>query len=452
MDSTNLKCSIIIRTKNEERWIKQCLKAIFAQSFTNFEVIIVDNQSTDHTVLKAGEFPIEKVLTVDEYLPGKALNVGIAASKGDYIVCLSAHCIPSDSFWLASLVEVINSNQNVAGCYGRQAPMTFTSPADRRDLLLVFGLDKKVQTNDSFFHNANSIIRRDLWDREPFDETVTNIEDRVWARKMLDAGFEIHYQPKACVYHWHGIHQGGDEHRCAGVVKIIQSLQDFGEDGSVDPGQSETVAFIPFKGSSFDFGGKPLITRTINAALESTSVNRVIVIADDQDVIAIAKEMGAEVPFKRPEYLSETNIGLEEVYQFAIKKLEEHGYLPDVVVALEPTFPFRSPGLIDNAIEKFLASGLDSMVAARLVGDGLWHEPKPGKFERIDSGFGPRSYKERNFTSLKGLVCLSFPEYVRTGRLLGENVGLFAIEDQTSGIEVRDDKSAKIFSPLLSAF
>ena len=37
--------------------------------------------------------------------------------------------------------------------------MSFSSPSDKRDLLLVFGLDRKIQEKDSFFHNANSIIK-----------------------------------------------------------------------------------------------------------------------------------------------------------------------------------------------------------------------------------------------------------------------------------------------------
>ena len=42
--------SIIIRTKNEQNWIESCLRAIFNQSYKNFEIILVDNNSTDNTV------------------------------------------------------------------------------------------------------------------------------------------------------------------------------------------------------------------------------------------------------------------------------------------------------------------------------------------------------------------------------------------------------------------
>ena len=54
-------CSIIIRTKNEERWIGPCLKGINKQTYQNFEIILVDNESTDLTVRRAREFEIKKI-------------------------------------------------------------------------------------------------------------------------------------------------------------------------------------------------------------------------------------------------------------------------------------------------------------------------------------------------------------------------------------------------------
>ena len=76
------------------------------------------------------------------------------------MVFISSHCIPVDKFWLKNLVNAIEENSKYAGVYGRQEPMSFSSPSDKRDLLLVFGLDRKIQEKDSFFHNANSIIKK----------------------------------------------------------------------------------------------------------------------------------------------------------------------------------------------------------------------------------------------------------------------------------------------------
>ena len=177
--------SIIIRTKNEERWISSCLRAVYSQTYKNVEVIVVDNNSTDQTIKKAKQFPV-KVVTIDDFLPGKAINDGIRASTGDVLVCLSGHCVPVNNNWLQELITDLE-DETVAGVYGRQEPLSYSSNFDKRDLIIVFGLDKKVQIKDSFFHNANSAFRRAVWEKFPFDEEITNIEDRLWGGQVIAA-------------------------------------------------------------------------------------------------------------------------------------------------------------------------------------------------------------------------------------------------------------------------
>ena len=173
--SSKPSVSIIIRTKNEERWITSCFEALLGQDYQDFEIIVVDNQSTDKTIEKIRQFPVEKIINITDYLPGKALNLGIERSVGRYIVCLSVHCIPIGRTWLKTMVSALEEDAEYAGVYGRQEPMSYSSPADKRDLLLLFGLDRKIQHKDSFFHNANSIIRRKCWEKVPFDPQITNI-------------------------------------------------------------------------------------------------------------------------------------------------------------------------------------------------------------------------------------------------------------------------------------
>ena len=141
--------SVIVRSKNEENWIGDCLQSIRDQSYPNIEIILVDNMSTDKTVAKALEFDITLV-NIDKFLPGLAINDGIRARKGDLIVCISAHCIPTSETWLENLIEPL-SDEKIVGVYGRQLPMNFTSAVDKRDLAIVFGLDSRVQKKDGFF-------------------------------------------------------------------------------------------------------------------------------------------------------------------------------------------------------------------------------------------------------------------------------------------------------------
>ena len=122
------------------------------------------------------------------------------------MVCLSAHCIPKNDSWLKILVSNLTDNSKVAAVYGRQIPISYSNPIDKRDLLITFGLDKRLQIKDNFFHNANSIFRKKIWSKIKFDEKVKNVEDRLWGKEIIKAGFNIVYEPDSG-YHHHGIHQ-----------------------------------------------------------------------------------------------------------------------------------------------------------------------------------------------------------------------------------------------------
>ncbi|MBX3441624.1 MAG: glycosyltransferase family 2 protein [Planctomyces sp.] len=214
--------SVIIRTRNEEQWIRQCLATVARQDYVDFEMIVVDNQSTDRTLQIASEFDVEVVsIPQDEFTYGRALNRGIEASRGDFICCLSGHCFPENTHWLFWLRSTLR-DPAIAGVYGRQKPIQSTHPLDKRDLWTMFGPERKVQTQDPFFHNANAMIRRSVWSKVPFDEQVNGVEDRVWARQVLGMGYRIAYEPSASIYHPHGINQAGDVARAERIVKVLE--------------------------------------------------------------------------------------------------------------------------------------------------------------------------------------------------------------------------------------
>lgn len=446
------RVSIVIRTKNEERWINPCFEAIYSQTYQDFEIIVVDNDSTDKTLEKIHQFPISKILKITDYLPGKALNLGIEQSVGQYIVCLSAHCIPVGTQWLEFLVKALEEDPAYAGVYGRQEPMSFTPPADKRDLLLVFGLDRKLQRRDSFFHNANSILRRECWEQVPFDPKITNIEDRIWAQEMLNRDYKILYEPEASVYHYHGIHQDGNPERLRNVVQIIESRYVNYAGGQLDAERLKIAAIIPVKGETRSLNGSPQLTLTIEAALQSRYIDRVFVSTDSVYTAQVAQQAGAECPFLRPPQLSEAHVNLQAVQRFSLEKIEESGYLPDLVVHMEETFPFRTPGLLDRMIQHLLADGYDSIIAARPESGWMWREATDGTFERVDSGDIPRAFKEQSLVGLQGLGCVTYPEFIRTENTTGQKTGLYKVTHPLSGFEVRDAESTLFASLLVKRF
>jgi GT2 family glycosyltransferase len=216
--------SIVLRTKDEVYWLGKCISEIYNQKYKNFEIILVDNSTSIKTkFFVKRNFPKVKILTYKskDFLPGKAINIGIRSAKGSFVVITSGHCIPKDDLWLTNFVKAILKNKKIAGVYGKQEPLEFSDPNDVRDLIYIFGKDKKVQIKDPFFHNANSIIRKDLWKKIKFDENTHHIEDRIWAEKVQSLGYKIVYDPKPCVLH-HGINHRHNLVRSLKISKILR--------------------------------------------------------------------------------------------------------------------------------------------------------------------------------------------------------------------------------------
>lgn len=122
------------------------------------------------------------------------------------------------------------------------------------------------------------------------------------------------------------------------------------------------MSFIPARGGSKGvpgknkriLGDKPLIAWTIEDALACAFFDRIIVSTEDKEIIKIAAKWGAEV-IPRPEELSTDTADLQDAVSFTLDRLKEVGYIPDYMVAMFPTSPFRRPGLLDEAIHMALS-------------------------------------------------------------------------------------------------
>ncbi len=114
--------------------------------------------------------------------------------------------------------------------------------------------------------------------------------------------------------------------------------------------------------------GKPLISWTIDAALESEYISRLVVSTDDEEIANVARTSGADVPFIRPDYLaSDKSIQIDSV-KHAINFLEESGEFFEYVVILQPTVPLRSTEDIDGSINLLLSNEVDSVITICDIG------------------------------------------------------------------------------------
>jgi CMP-N-acetylneuraminic acid synthetase len=147
----------------------------------------------------------------------------------------------------------------------------------------------------------------------------------------------------------------------------------------------EIVALVPARGGSkgiprknlAPLAGKPLLAWTLEAARGAESVTRVVVSTDDDEIAALAQNLGAQVVARPPE-LAEDEVAMLDVIQHALGGLGAC----DVLVLLQPTSPLRRAEHVDGAVRLLLDSGADCVVSVVEVP----HRYEPGSLMDLRDG------------------------------------------------------------------
>jgi len=132
-----------------------------------------------------------------------------------------------------------------------------------------------------------------------------------------------------------------------------------------------------------ELGDKPLIVYSIDAIKKSKLVTHCIVSTDDEEIAAMCRKYGAEVPFMRPKELAEDSTPHLPVMQHAIIFMEKKlGTIFDIAVIFQPTSPFRTTEDIDGTIQKLIDENADSAVSLCEIESSM----HPMKIKKLEEG------------------------------------------------------------------
>lgn len=197
--------SIVFRALNEEKYFEQALQACREQVLDDltFDIVLVDSGSTDRTLEIAEKYDCQIVhIPKHQFSFGRSLNWGCEAASGDYLIFISAHCIPTHNRWLQNLIQPLLDNIATYS-YGRQLGNE-ASKFSEKQLFAKYFPDFDKSPQDGFFiNNANSAITKSAWQTFKFDEDVTGLEDMVLGKQLVGAGEKIAYIADAPVIHIH---------------------------------------------------------------------------------------------------------------------------------------------------------------------------------------------------------------------------------------------------------
>lgn len=209
------KISVVIRTYNEQKHIRDVLDSLKRQTYDNYEVIILDSESTDQTLNIASEYNVRiEHIKKEDFNYSYASNKCVEYATGDIVCFLSGHSVPVKNTYLQDTNEVFK-NKRIGACYGDVIALPDGSITEKvfnrlgyiKNKMKGYDNEIKLETeiHPGIFSCSNASARRKLLLKYPFAEKLgCGGEDIEVAYNIIQGGYYVAFVPELLVMHSHG--------------------------------------------------------------------------------------------------------------------------------------------------------------------------------------------------------------------------------------------------------
>jgi glycosyltransferase involved in cell wall biosynthesis len=205
-DKNTQYISVVVPFHNAAKHIERCITALISQTYPSsaYEIIMVDNNSTDNSVELVTKYPQVKLLSETKKGPYAARNLGAAESRGEIIAFTDSDCEPSPE-WLNKISDAINK----PGIGLIQGGRLYTTDSPSLLLLESYESERADYTFSGradglyYGYTNNMAVRRDLFERcGPFVEVMRGADSIFVNRAVQDYSYRIiRYAPDATIQH-----------------------------------------------------------------------------------------------------------------------------------------------------------------------------------------------------------------------------------------------------------
>lgn len=209
------KISVVIRTYNEQKHIREVLESLRRQTYNNYEIIVLDSESTDKTLDIASEYNVRiEHIKKSDFNYSYASNKCVEYASGDIVCFLSGHSVPVKSTYLQDTNKVFE-NEKIGACYGDVIALPDGSITEKafnrlgyiKNKIKGYDREMKLETkiHPGIFSCSNASARRKLLLKHPFAEELgRGGEDIEVAYKIIRDGYYVACVPELLVMHSHG--------------------------------------------------------------------------------------------------------------------------------------------------------------------------------------------------------------------------------------------------------
>jgi|ETN02SMinimDraft_2_1059926.scaffolds.fasta_scaffold25474_2 glycosyltransferase involved in cell wall biosynthesis len=390
--------TVYITNYNYGNYLKQAVESILAQSFQDFELIIIDDGSSDGSSEIISRYEnIENIFCIYQENMGlvHSSNIALRLARGKYIMRLDA-----DDYLVPKALQVMVSEID------RDAKTALIFPdyylTDREGSVIGQIHRHNFQTDvdllDQPAHGACTLIRTSILKSVGGYDQSFSMQDGydLWLN-IIDKYPVKNVNQPLFYYRQHDKNITKNEKKLLKVRGKIKAKHV--QKRKLDP--IDVIAIIPIRGHSIDsrsnplkkIGGKCLIDWTIESALKSQLVSKVVITTPDEKVIGHARKSYPEVMVhKRDMQLAWINTAIEDTALEVLDFYKLSDKEPDALLMLYIEAPFRSTMYIDKAINTYQLYKLDVVDGVRSDNDifyvhrrnglELWHKDKKLRLER----------------------------------------------------------------------
>jgi CMP-N-acetylneuraminic acid synthetase len=449
-----VKVSVILTNHNYGKYLRESITSVLAQTFKDFELIIIDDGSRDNSHHILNDFQGKKnvIILKNKQTQGIAAssNRAICNANGKYIIRLDADDYFDENALLV-FTHFLDSNPDVAVVYP-----DYFKVRDNREIMQYVKIPKigeEIKLLDIAANGAGAMFRKSAFDKiGGYDSNIRYQDHYDFWIKMITTFKVANINLPLFYYRQHGS-------STSSYLNLKEKLQArrYIKEKFVNKNMSDkklkTVGIIPAR-EKFDvvdllpleqFAGKPLLAYSVEEAMKAKWLNNVIVCTESSQIAGIAEDLGAEVMI-RPRSMADTSIPLIDTVNFVISSLEKKNDHFDAVALLPVNCPFRTSSNIDEAVNTLLIYDAESVISVFENLNTLYQHGKHGLEAVAEGGFLKRDrdilYEENE------AISLSKTEFIKNGKFFGQRLSHVLMTPEES-LRIKDKFSYWIAKQML---
>lgn len=450
------KISVILTTHNYAKFLGQAIESVLNQTYQDFELIIVNDGSTDHTDEVLSRYkgnPKIRVLKLEGVGLASACNTATKQSKGRYIIRLDADDYFDENMLLVES-NILDSKPDIHLVYSDYFTVDYAGSI--MDHYRLMKSNDELKLLDRAPLGAGAMYHKYCYDE------ISGYNDKL--RFQEDYDFWLKFTHRFKVYNvrlplmYYRKHEGSmstntDNRLMARRYVKHEFVKKHMEGGKKIVGFIRESVFLS-KGSKpklslADINGYPLIYYPISALQGCDYIEEVHILTDDAEVEETSVKFGAKSSGLQPVELSMPSVTRAEVIKYYLKIYDKQKItIPDIIVTISSNCPFIKPYHIIEAIDTMMIHNYDSVISVMEHYDFYW---RPGPNGLVSFGYNRKTMKEDQDTLYLETGGI---RVVKTRNLLGDNwlgnsIGFIELTPREAMAVENNDFSLWLFSQIM---